>query len=155
MGTSTVTIEGGAFVIRTGNLLTKFSSLESAAEQIALLHDAIGMRKLFERDWKAEIERLKNENRRMRAEKYAESMNKQTDREKAQTAQFRRLAAENADLRAEVDRLRDWMQRVTDAVVDWRTKVTGTAGSGCPIDAVVMLAKQWLRDKANTEEENQ
>jgi cell division protein FtsB len=75
-----------------------------------------------------------------------ESMNKQTDREKAQTAQFRRLAAENADLRAEVDRLRDWMQRVTDAVVDWRTKVTGTAGSGCQIDAVVMLAKQWLRD---------
>ena len=57
MGTSTVTIEGGAFVIRTGNLLTKFSSLESAAEQIALLHDA--------------IERLQNENRRMRAEKYA------------------------------------------------------------------------------------
>ncbi len=56
MGTSTVTIEGGAFVIRTGNLLTKFSSLESAAEQIALLHD--------------EIERLQNENRRMRAEKY-------------------------------------------------------------------------------------
>lgn len=41
MGTSTVTIEGGAFVIRTGNLLTKFSSLESAAEQIALLHDKI------------------------------------------------------------------------------------------------------------------
>ncbi len=141
MGTSRVTIEGGAFVIRTGNLLTKFKSLESAAEQIALLHDV--------------IEQLQNENRRMRAEKYAESMNKQTDREKAQTAQFRRLAAENADLRAEVDRLRDWMQRVTDAVVDWRTKVTGTAGSGCPIDAVVMLAKQWLRDTANTEEENQ
>ena len=47
MGTSTVTIEGGAFVIRTGNLLTKFSSLESAAEQIALLHDVIGMRKLL------------------------------------------------------------------------------------------------------------
>ena len=41
MGTSRVTIEGGAFVIRTGNLLTKFSSLESAAEQIALLHDEI------------------------------------------------------------------------------------------------------------------
>jgi len=59
MGTSTVTIEGGAFVIRTGNLLTKFTSLESAAEQIALLHDVIGMRKLFERDWKAEIERLR------------------------------------------------------------------------------------------------
>jgi len=56
MGTSTVTIEGGAFVIRTGNLLTKFSSLESAAEQIALLHD--------------EIEQLQNENRQMRAEKY-------------------------------------------------------------------------------------
>ena len=56
MGTSRVTIEGGAFVIRTGNLLTKFSSLESAAEQIALLHD--------------EIERLQNENRQMRAEKY-------------------------------------------------------------------------------------
>ena len=52
MGTSTVTIEGGAFVIRTGNLLTKFSSLESAAEQIALLHDVIGMEK-------AEIERLR------------------------------------------------------------------------------------------------
>lgn len=50
MGTSTVTIEGGAFVIRTGNLLTKFKSLESAAEQIALLHD--------------EIEQLQNENRR-------------------------------------------------------------------------------------------
>ena len=47
MGTSRVTIEGGAFVIRTGNLLTKFSSLESAAEQIALLHDVIGMRKLL------------------------------------------------------------------------------------------------------------
>ena len=47
MGTSTVTIEGGAFVIRTGNLLTKFTSLESAAEQIALLHDVIGMRKLL------------------------------------------------------------------------------------------------------------
>ena len=123
MGTSRVTIEGGAFVIRTGNLLTKFSSLESAADQIALLHDVIGMNP--------------------------------PDREKAQTAQFRRLAAENADLRAEVDRLRDWMQRVTDAVVDWRTKVTGTAGSGCQIDAVVMLAKQWLRDTANTEEENQ
>jgi len=61
MGTSRVTIEGGAFVIRTGNLLTKFSSLESAAEQIALLHDAIGIRKLFERDWKAEIERLRDQ----------------------------------------------------------------------------------------------
>ena len=47
MGTSRVTIEGGAFVIRTGNLLTKFSSLESAAEQIALLHDVIGTRKLL------------------------------------------------------------------------------------------------------------
>ena len=47
MGTSRVTIEGGAFVIRTGNLLTKFTSLESAAEQIALLHDVIGMRKLL------------------------------------------------------------------------------------------------------------
>ena len=47
MGTSTVTIEGGAFVIRTGNLLTKFTSLESAAAQIALLHDVIGMRKLL------------------------------------------------------------------------------------------------------------
>ena len=47
MGTSTVTIEGGAFVIRTGNLLTKFKSLESAAEQIALLHDVIGTRKLL------------------------------------------------------------------------------------------------------------
>ena len=56
MGTSGVTIEGGAFVIRTGNLLTKFKSLESAAEQIALLHD--------------EIEQLQNENRQMRAEKY-------------------------------------------------------------------------------------
>ncbi len=41
MGTSRVAIAGGAFVIRTGNLLTKFSSLESAAEQIALLHDEI------------------------------------------------------------------------------------------------------------------
>ena len=52
MGTSTVTIEGGAFVIRTGNLLTKFKSLESAAEQIALLHDV--------------IEQLQNENRRLK-----------------------------------------------------------------------------------------
>jgi hypothetical protein len=52
MDTSTVTIEGGAFVIRTGNLLTKFKSLESAAEQIALLHD--------------EIEQLQNENRRLK-----------------------------------------------------------------------------------------
>jgi len=38
-----------------------FGSLESAAEQIALLHDAIGIRKLFERDWKAEIERLRDQ----------------------------------------------------------------------------------------------
>ena len=70
MGTSTVTIEGGAFVIRTGNLLTKFKSMESAADQIALLHDVIGMNP--------------------------------PDREKAQTAQFRRLAAENAELRAQL-----------------------------------------------------
>jgi hypothetical protein len=43
-------------------------------------------------------------------------------------------------LEGEIERLRDWMQRVTDAVVDWRTKVTGDPGSGCPIDAVVVLA---------------
>ena len=78
-------------------------------------------------------------------------MNKQTDREKAQAVQFQRLAAENAELRAEVARLRDWMQRVTDAVVDWRTKVTGTAGSGCPIDAVVILAARLRRGEAEIE----
>ena len=60
-------------------------------------------------------------------------------------------AAENAELRAEVSRLRDWMQRVTDAVLDWRTKVTGTTGSGCPIDAVVILAARLRRSEAEIE----
>ena len=41
MGTSRVAIAGGAFRVRTGNLCTMFRSLESAAEQIALLHDEI------------------------------------------------------------------------------------------------------------------
>ena len=41
MGTSRVAIAGGAFRVRTGNLCTMFGSLESAAEQIALLHDEI------------------------------------------------------------------------------------------------------------------
>lgn len=51
----------------------------------------------------------------------------------------------------EVVRLRDWMQRVTDAVLDWRTKVTGNAGSGCPIDAVVVLSSRLRKSEAEIE----
>ena len=51
MGTSRVAIAGGAFRVRTGNLCTMFGSLESAAEQIALLHDEIErLRKEHEQD---------------------------------------------------------------------------------------------------------
>ena len=52
----------------------------------------------------------------------------------------------------EVVRLRDWMQRVTDAVVDWRTKVTGNAGSGCPIDAVAVLLSRLRKSEALIEQ---
>ena len=52
----------------------------------------------------------------------------------------------------EVVRLRDWMQRVADAVVDWRTKVTGNAGSGCPIDAVVVLSARLRKSEALIEQ---
>lgn len=75
----------------------------------------------------------------------------ETDRCKAQAVQVRQLATENAELRAQVARLRDWMQRVTDAVVDWRTKVTGNAGSGCPIDAVVVLSARLRKSEAEIE----
>lgn len=61
MGTSTVTIEGGAFVIRTGNLLTKFSSLESAAEQIALLHDEIERLRALRHGYEAMEKSMKQE----------------------------------------------------------------------------------------------
>lgn len=75
----------------------------------------------------------------------------ETDRCKAQAVQVRQLATENAELRAEVSRLRDWMQRVTDTVLDWRRKVTGTTGSGCPIDAVVILATRLRKSEAEIE----
>lgn len=53
---------------------------------------------------------------------------------------------------AEVSRLRDWMQRVTDTVLDWRRKVTGTTGSGCPIDAVVVLSARLRKSEALIEQ---
>lgn len=58
------------------------------------------------------------------------------------------LAREAAD---EIERLRDWCQRVTDTVLDWRRKVTGTTGSGCPIDAVVILAARLRKSEAEIE----
>lgn len=75
----------------------------------------------------------------------------ETVRCKAQAVQVRQLATENAELRAEVARLRDWCQRVTDTVLDWRRKVTGTTGSGCPIDAVVILAARLRKSEAEIE----
>jgi len=53
------------------------------------------------------------------------------------------LATENArlqDKEAQIDKLRYWSNRVTNAVLDWRKQVTGDVGSGCPIDAVVILS---------------
>lgn len=40
----------------------------------------------------------------------------------------------------EIDKLRYWSHRVTNAVLDLRKQVTGDVGSGCPIDAVVILS---------------
>ena len=173
MGTSRVAIAGGAFRVRTGNLCTMFGSLESAAEQIAMLHDEIERLRDQHDTYVKMLEQL---TRRLDGGETMEWLDEMIDRVNAggisgEWATQSQVAATSAvdklELPAipddavvdlvgclidEVVRLRDWMQRVTDAVVDWRTKVTGNAGSGCPIDAVVVLSARLRKSEALIEQ---
>ena len=68
------------------------------------------LRQDFQDWWKANESINHGWDRRVIAKRawYA-AAHRKCDREKAQTAQFRRLAAENAELRAEIERLRERM----------------------------------------------
>lgn len=102
------------------------------------------LRQDFQRWWKANEGINHGWDLRVIAKRawYAATQRK-CDREKAQTAQFSRLAAENTELRAEVDRLRNELNGIWDAMREAHVSYAEK-----PIAETIVNLAELARDRA-------